>query len=70
MENVQQDPGPGHRFLSGRQAARYLGLSLPQVYALLESGRIGALRIGTTWRVPVTALDRFVESIADGQEQP
>ncbi len=39
-----------------REAASYLRISARTVYRLIESGQIGAVRIGKQWRIPVTDL--------------
>ncbi len=47
-----------------REAASYLRISARTVYRLIESGQIGAVRIGKQWRIPVTDLpgrDHVVE---------
>lgn len=44
-----------------REAATYLRISARTVYRLIESGQIGAVRIGKQWRIPASDLP--------GQEQ-
>lgn len=44
-----------------REAASYLRISARTVYRLIESGQIGAVRIGKQWRIPAADLP--------GQEQ-
>jgi excisionase family DNA binding protein len=39
-----------------REAASYLRISARTVYRLIESGQIGAVRIGKQWRIPVSDL--------------
>ncbi len=39
-----------------REAANYLRISARTVYRLIESGQIGAVRIGKQWRIPVSDL--------------
>jgi excisionase family DNA binding protein len=45
-----------------REAANYLRISARTVYRLIESGQIGAVRIGKQWRIPSADLP--------GREQP
>ncbi len=45
-----------------REAANYLRISARTVYRLIESGQIGAVRIGKQWRIPASDLP--------GREQP
>ncbi len=39
-----------------REAASYLRISARTVYRLIESGQIGAVRIGKQWRIPAHDL--------------
>ncbi len=39
-----------------REAASYLRISARTVYRLIESGQIGAVRIGKQWRIPASDL--------------
>ena len=39
-----------------REAAGYLRISARTVYRLIESGQIGAVRIGKQWRIPSADL--------------
>ena len=39
-----------------REAANYLRISARTVYRLIESGQIGAVRIGKQWRIPSSDL--------------
>lgn len=45
-----------------REAANYLRISARTVYRLIESGQIGAVRIGKQWRIPAADLP--------GRDQP
>jgi excisionase family DNA binding protein len=38
-----------------------LDLSKATVYRMLQSGRLPGLRIAGSWRVPVAALERWIE---------
>jgi len=46
------------------EAARRLALSRSVVYALIGRGELGSLKIGSSRRVPVDALDAFVARLA------
>jgi excisionase family DNA binding protein len=50
-----------------REAAQYLRISARTVYRLIESGQIGAVRIGKQWRIPRSDLDGVV---APGASSP
>ncbi len=39
-----------------REAANYLRISARTVYRLIESGQLGAVRIGKQWRIPYRDL--------------
>ncbi len=39
-----------------REAANYLRISARTVYRLIESGQLGAVRIGKQWRIPYNDL--------------
>lgn len=51
-----------------REAANYLRISARTVYRLIESGQIGAVRIGKQWRIPASDLPGH-ETLAAGAEQ-
>jgi excisionase family DNA binding protein len=50
-----------------REAANYLRISARTVYRLIESGQIGAVRIGKQWRIPAADLPGRDQSLV---EQP
>ena len=39
-----------------REAANFLRISSRTVYRLIESGQLGAVRIGKQWRIPASDL--------------
>lgn len=41
--------------------ARLLSLSEREVYSLAQTGRLGAVRLGRAVRIPLDALERFIE---------
>jgi len=49
--------------LTPEQAAASLAVGRTKVYELLSSGALESVRIGTCRRVPVVALQRFVETL-------
>jgi excisionase family DNA binding protein len=54
-----------------REAASYLRISARTVYRLIESGQIGAVRIGKQWRIPASDLpgrERLAE-VTEGAER-
>jgi excisionase family DNA binding protein len=52
-----------------REAASYLRISARTVYRLIESGQIGAVRIGKQWRIPVTDLPGRDQGVDVGAER-
>lgn len=59
------------RFLTLDDVAKYLSVSVPQVYALARSGDLPAIKIGGrgVWRVDRLALDKYLEKLmAETQE--
>ena len=43
------------------QLAEYLALGRDKVYALLAAGRIPAVKLGRTYRIPRRALEEWLE---------
>jgi excisionase family DNA binding protein len=48
--------------LKPEEAARRLSVSRTQVYDLIRTGRLESIKVGRLRRVPVVALQRFVQS--------
>ena len=60
---VPSDPGPpGRRFLQLADVAEVLNISSAQVYALVRSGELPAIKIGGRgqWRVEVSELEAYI----------
>ena len=53
------------RYLKLEDVATYLSVSVPQVYALVRSGELQAIKIGGrgVWRVDRTKLDGYLENL-------
>jgi excisionase family DNA binding protein len=49
--------------LTVREAADRLGIGRSTAYELIASGRLETVHIGRACRVPVDAIDRFVEGL-------
>jgi excisionase family DNA binding protein len=56
---IQQAPDAERRIMSLAEAARYLGVSEPEVLRLIESGEIEAGRLGAEYRVVRESLDNY-----------
>ena len=55
------------RFFTLEQTARYLNVSVPQVYALVRSGELPAIKLGGrgVWRVDRDKLDSYLEQLEE-----
>lgn len=62
-EEVSAAPEPA--FLTLEDVARYLSVSVPQVYALVRSGDLPAIKIGGrgVWRVGRVQLEEYIERL-------
>jgi excisionase family DNA binding protein len=51
------------RFLTLEDVATYLNVSVPQVYALVRSGELPAIKVGGRgqWRVEVAELEGYIQ---------
>ena len=54
------------RFVTLEDVASYLSVSVPQVYALVRSGELPAVKIGGrgVWRVDKQQLDSYLDRLA------
>ena len=48
------------RLLTPEQAARLLAISRSKIYELMRAGRLDAIKIDGSRRVPVEAVDEFI----------
>ena len=55
--------------LTPEEAAGVLGVGRTKLYALMGEGLIESVRIGGSRRVPVDAIDRFVERLRGGETE-
>lgn len=55
------------RYLKLEDVAAYLSVSVPQVYALVRSGKLPAVKIGGrgVWRVDREKLDTYLENLEE-----
>lgn len=47
--------------LTAYEAMEYLGIGENTLYRLLNSGELGAFRIGRIWKVPRKELDKYID---------
>lgn len=68
-ENRQAEPSPDieRRYLKLEDVALYLSVSVPQVYALVRSGELPAVKLGGRgiWRVDRQKLDAYLEHLEE-----
>jgi excisionase family DNA binding protein len=55
------------RFITLEDVAAYLSVSVPQVYAMVRSGDLPAVKIGGrgVWRVDKEQLDQYLEQLME-----
>jgi excisionase family DNA binding protein len=51
--------------LTPEETAQVLSIGRSKVYELMSCGNLPSVRIGGSRRVPVDALNRFIESLSD-----
>jgi len=66
-ENAPAGPAIEPRYLKLEDVATYLSVSVPQVYALVRSGELPAVKIGGrgVWRVDRRKLDAYLERLEE-----
>jgi len=57
---------PPRLLLTPEEAAVVLGVGRTTLYGLLAAGALASVQIGRPRRVPVAALDRYVEGLVGG----
>lgn len=51
----------GYDILTPYEVMDYLGIGENTLYKLLNSGELGAFRIGRNWKIPRKALDKYID---------
>lgn len=59
-------PSPTH-WLSGQEAAEYVGVSWPTLRQVIIDHAIPYVRLGTLWRIEVAVLDEHLRRMADAR---
>jgi excisionase family DNA binding protein len=54
-------------WLSGQEAAEYVGVSWPTLRQLIMTHGIPHVRMGTLWKIEVLVLDAHLRQLADAQ---
>jgi len=67
VESIQPDLEIEPRLFTLEQTARYLNVSRPQVYSLVRSGELPAIKLGGrgVWRVDRHQLDVYIEGLLE-----
>jgi excisionase family DNA binding protein len=60
MENLKE-PAPQRLLLRIPEVMTMLGLGRTTIYALIGSGDLPVIRVGKAVRIPMTALEKWVE---------
>jgi excisionase family DNA binding protein len=65
QETPEPSPDIEPRYIRLEDVAAYLSVSVPQVYALVRSGELPAIKIGGrgVWRVDRTKLDDYLDRL-------
>lgn len=70
LERVKPGQPEGPRLmLTVEQPARRLSVGRTYIYQLINSGELGSIRIGALRRIPVSALDEFVDYLRARSER-
>ena len=63
-------PDEGRRWLTVKQAAEYLGLSVKGTYDMAAAGKLPVARIGRVVRIDLRALETSLEAQVKGRQAP
>ena len=65
QKSAQEGSGIEARFLTLQDVSAYLNVSVPQVYALVRSGDLPAIKLGGrgVWRVDRDKLEEYVKRL-------
>ena len=53
--------------MTAYEAMDYLGVGENTLYKLLNSGQLGAFKIGKTWKIPRKELDKYIDKSVSEQ---
>lgn len=69
--SADRKPDIEPRFLTLEDVATYLSVSVPQVYSLVRSGELPAIKIGGrgVWRVDRQQLDTYIERLHEETQE-
>ena len=55
-------------FIKPLDAARYLGIPLSTIYAMLDAGELPGVRLGNRWRIRIRDLERWLDEAVSQEE--
>lgn len=56
------------RLLRIPDAAERLAIGTTKLYDLINGGGIRAVKLGSVWRIPESAVDEFIETLPENQD--
>lgn len=57
----------GYDVMTAYEAMDYLGIGENTLYKLLNSGELGAFKIGKIWKIPRKELDKYIDKSVSKQ---
>lgn len=60
-------PYNDYEVMTAYEAMDYLGVGENTLYKLLNSGQLGAFKIGKTWKIPRKELDKYIDKSVSEQ---
>ena len=60
--DVQDGAGSPPRLLTIREVANILRVHARTVYRMVQDGVLDAIRVGTQWRIPESALHKYIST--------
>lgn len=57
----------GYDVMTAYEAMDYLGIGENTLYKLLNSGELGAFKIGKIWKIPWKELDKYIDKSVSKQ---
>ncbi|MFC5369697.1 helix-turn-helix domain-containing protein [Arcanobacterium bovis] len=66
---MSQLPSSGPQFLTVAEVAEITRVSRMTVYRMVHAGELPAVRVGSSYRVPRSALDQLLAGNVDGERR-
>ena len=55
-------------FIKPIDVSHYLGISIGEIYRMLEAGELPGARLGNRWRIRISALERWLDEEVSQEE--